>query len=367
MKILQKRLENLQIQYPIEQFAPTHKILYLDIETTGFQAKSSFVYMIGCAFFSEEQWNSIQWFAETPKEESMILNSFLSFSQNYTCLIHYNGNKFDLPFLKGRYEFFGIEESFDKFIGIDLYRRIFPYRFFLKLSNCKQKSIEAFLQINRDDLYSGGELINYYWSYTQNPTPDTEHLLIQHNFDDIVGMLKITPILAYSDIFNKPIKATKAHANYYKDSHGLQRQELLIKLDLPFELISAVSYTANDCYFSGFGKEGTLKIPMYQEELKYFYANYKEYYYLPKEDVAIHKSVSSFVDKEHRVPASASTCYTRKSSIYLPEWDYLFEPFFRRDYKSQILFFELTEDLKTDREAFSKYAEHILAMLASTH
>ena len=367
MKILQKRLESQQMAYPIEQFAPLHTILYLDIETTGFQAKSSYVYLIGCAFFSEEHWNSIQWFAETPDEESMILKAFLLFSQNYHCLIHYNGNNFDLPFLKTRFEVNGLDGSFDHFLGIDIYRRISPYRFFLKLSNCKQKSIEQFLQITREDPYSGGDLINYYWSYTKIPTPDTEHILTQHNFEDIIGMLKITPILAYSDLFNKPLKATKAHANYYKDSKGLERQEILIKIDLPSELKSVVSYEANGCYFSGQGKEGTLKIPLYQEELKYFYANYKDYYYLPKEDVAIHKSVSSFVDKTHRTPASAATCYTRKFSTYLPEWDYLFEPFFRRDFKAKELFFELTDELKTNREAFSVYATHIMAMLATSH
>lgn len=367
MKILQKKLADLQIAYPIEQFAPKHSILYLDIETTGFQAKSSYVYLIGCAFFFEEQWNSIQWFAETPDEESMILKAFLTFRQNYSCLIHYNGNNFDLPFLQTRFELNGLDGSFDTFLGIDIYRRIFPYRFFLKLSNCKQKSIEQFLQIDREDPYSGGDLINFYWSYTKTQTPEIEHILFQHNFDDIVGMLKITPILAYPDLFNKPLKATKAHANYYKDSKGFERQELLIKIVLPSWLISVVSYEANGCYFSGVGNEGTLKIPMYQESLKYFYANYKDYYYLPKEDVAIHKSVSSFVDKSHRIPATAATCYTRKHSTYLPEWDYLFEPFFRRDFKSKELFFELTDEFKVNREAFTQYATHIMAMLAIAH
>ena len=81
------------------------------------------------------------------------------------------------------------------------------------------------------------------------------------------------------------------------------------------------------------------------------------------EDMAIHKSVASFVDKEHRVPATASTCYTRKFSLYLPQWDYLFSPFFQREYKSPLIFFELTEEFKKNREDFSNYASHILQMM----
>ena len=102
---------------------------------------------------------------------------------------------------------------------------------------------------------------------------------------------------------------------------------------------------------------------MFEEEMKYFYSNYKSYYYLPQEDTAIHKSVASFVDKNHRTQAMAATCYTRKLSTYLPQWDVLFEPFFKRSYHSKEIFFELTEEMKKERKLFSRYAAHILQMI----
>ena len=98
--------------------------------------------------------------------------------------------------------------------------------------------------------------------------------------------------------------------------------------------------------------------------MKYFYANYKNYYYLPTEDMAIHKSISSFVDKEYRQQANASNCYTRKLSLFLPQWEILVEPFFKREYKSTDLFFELTDEIKKNRDLFSKYASHILNFMA---
>ena len=105
-------------------------------------------------------------------------------------------------------------------------------------------------------------------------------------------------------------------------------------------------------------------VPIYEEELKYFYANYKNYYYLPTEDMAIHKSIASFVDKDYREQATAENCYTRKFSLYLPQWEVLTEPFFKRDYRSRDLFFELTDDIKKDRDLFSRYASHILNAMA---
>ena len=79
--------------------------------------------------------------------------------------------------------------------------------------------------------------------------------------------------------------------------------------------------------------------------------------------MAMHKSVASYVDKDHRVQASAANCYTRKLSSYLPQWDVLFEPFFKRNYNEKEMFFELTEERKMNRDLFSQYAAHVLGMM----
>ena len=80
--------------------------------------------------------------------------------------------------------------------------------------------------------------------------------------------------------------------------------------------------------------------------------------------MALHKSVSEFVDKEHRLPATARTCYTKKESTYLPQWDILFEPIFKKEYEEKHCYFELTDDMKKNPEVFRKYALHILDMVA---
>ena len=59
-------------------------------------------------------------------------------------------------------------------------------------------------------------------------------------------------------------------------------------------------------------------IALYQGELKYFYSNYKDYYYLPLEDTAIHKSVGEYVDRDARTKATARTCYTKSKGSSSP-------------------------------------------------
>lgn len=367
MRICEETIDNFSISYPLEQLAPLERVLFLDIETTGFTPRSSYLYLVGCAYYLAGKWHTRQWMAENYDQEEALLKAFFEFARHYRYLIHYNGNNFDLPFLTQKCKQYSLPYSFDGFQGIDLYRRISPYKFFLHLPNCKQKTIEQFLGIDRKDVFSGGELIGIYHDYLKNPTEFSENALFLHNADDLKGMLETLPILSYYDLFNHPLRARKVQANRYRDVNGGQRQELIITLALDQPLPKPVLANAGGCFFRGEGAQATLKVPIYEEELKYFYANYRDYYYLPQEDVALHKSVAGFVDKEYRIPASASNCYTRKFSTYLPQWDVLFQPFFKRDYRSKELFFELTDELKKDRKAFSEYAAHVLGMMASTY
>jgi uncharacterized protein YprB with RNaseH-like and TPR domain len=364
MKISQETMDGLTLTYPLDTIAPIDQILFLDIETTGFTAKTSCVYLIGCVYHRNNIWHSIQWLAENTSEEGKIITSFFQFAANYMFLFHFNGNNFDLPFLSQRCLQLVLPYQFDSFQGIDIYRRINPYKLFLGLPNCKQKTLEQFLGVNRKDVFSASELIGIYREYIVHPSEFSEKALFLHNADDLKGMLEILPMLSYYDLFHTDARAKKVQANTYKDFSGQERKELLIYLALKVTLPKPIAANANHCSFHGDGKDGTLRIPIYEEEMKYYYANFEDYYYLPEEDTALHKSVAAYVDKSYRVQATASSCYTRKYSRYLPQWDYLFQPFFKRDYRSRDVIFELTDELKKDREAFSLYANHVLQMLA---
>ena len=367
MKTITQTFNDFTVRYPVERIAPPEKLLFIDIETTGFTAKSSSLYLIGAAFYRSGHWNIKQWFAEEYSDEQSLLTDFFAFAADYTHLIHFNGNNFDLPYLVQKCEMFKLPYHFDDFEGIDLYKRISPYKFFLHTPNCKQKTLEELLGIERDDLCNGGELISLYHEYVKNPTDESYRVLLLHNSDDMKGMLQILPLLAFYDLFNIPLTARKVQSNSFVDYHGHDRMELLMKLELPTPLPLPISNLSNGCYFSGENSEGILKVPLYEEEMKYFYSNYKDYYYLPEEDTALHKSVATFVDKEHRVQANAAMCYTRKFSTYLPQWDIFTEPFFKRDYKSKELFFELTDEMKKDRAFFSRYAQYLLGKMAKTY
>ena len=365
MRTIRRQLSNIRLSYPLEREVPLSRVLFIDIETTGFAAGSSVLYLIGCAYCEYGQWNTIQWLADSPEEEKNVIAAFFDFAMyQYTHLIHFNGNNFDLPFIIQKCRQYGLPWHFSDFTGIDLYRRTAPFREFLRLPNCKQKTLEQFLDLYRDDPYDGGQLIDIYHDYVNNHADTALNAIIRHNADDLAGVFHILPVLAYGNIFSAQTKVKKVQANRYQEMDGTKRQELFMKLSFPAPLPKEIFCSAEGCYFSGNGGTGTLRIPLYEEEMKYFYSNYPDYYYLPLEDNAIHKSIAKYADRQNRTQAKAYNCYTRKYSTYLPQWDIVFEPFFKRDYKSPDLFFEVTDSLKKDRAVFQAYAQHVLKMMA---
>lgn len=373
--------------YPIEKIVKNpEKALFIDIETTGFSAKASKLYLIGCAYYEQDSWHLAQWFADK-KDEEEVLNAFFMFASTYDTLIHFNGNRFDLPYLKAKCEQYGIEYYLDNMVSIDIYKLISPFKDVLGLENCKQKTIELFLGINRDDIYNGGQLIEIYEKYLDSKNEELYGLLIMHNEDDVKGMAELLPILYYYDFFesviNTPaihmrtdapqsenetplaLRAVKVQANYYTDMDGKDQKEIFMKLVTPYNLPVPFRCNKDGIFVQVEGDHASLRIPLYEEELKYFYSNYKDYYYLPDEDQALHKSVASFVERSHRVQAKAENCYTRKPGQYLRQWDLVFTPFFKHEYKEHAMYFELTDYIKTNRSAMSLYACHVLGYLFS--
>jgi uncharacterized protein YprB with RNaseH-like and TPR domain len=372
--------------YPINKLVENpEKALFIDIETTGFSAKTSKLYLIGCAYYEQGSRHLAQWFADKKDDEEEILNAFLMFASTYDTLIHFNGNRFDLPYIKAKCDHYGIEDQLDNMNSIDIYKLISPYKDVLGLENCKQKTIELFLGINREDIFTGGQLIEIYDKYLESKNEEFYRLLLLHNEDDVKGMSELLPILYYVDFFESiknmpplhmrtdaqqselsdtlPLRAVKVQANYYTDMDGTEKKEIFMKLSLSCNLPVPFKCNLDGIFLNIEGNTANLRIPLFEEELKYFYSNYKDYYYLPDEDQALHKSVASFVERSHRVQAKAENCYTRKPGQFLKQWDLVFTPFFKHEYKEHALYFELTDNIKVNRSAMSLYACHVLSHL----
>lgn len=359
------QLKNYEINFPLERIAPLDKILFLDIETTGLRASNSRLYMIGLVYYTDGIWTIEQKMTQSSSEEKELLYWLAQTLPVFTHIIHFNGDHFDVPFLTQKANEYSVKLQFEHCEGIDIYKRIRPFKDLLILPDCRQKTIEQFLGINRVDKYSGGELIQIYLAYEYSRSKEMQDLLLQHNYDDMKGMLDIISVLAYSELCLTSVQVTKVELQRTQNVNGQKVLALCMSLKLPFSVPKKLFAHYDGNYISISEKKALLKVPVYESELKFFYANYKDYYYVPVLDAAYHKSIACQIDSSMRTQATPSNCYTRKNGFFLKQYDILVEPFFKSEYKDTVTYFEITEETKTNRLLFSNYSRHILQTIIS--
>ncbi len=336
-------------------FPTASPCLFFDIETTGLSREKNMIYLVGALLLTPESGQFFQWLAQSEEEEILVLAAFLDFigqlSQPAT-LVHFNGTRFDLPFFQTRCRRNGLDcRRFSQLSDMDLYQQIRPYKNLLGLPSCRQKAVEDFLGIRRRDQYDGGELIPVFSKYCKHHGRQEETLLLLHNEEDVNNMPRLTALFAYTRFFKGGFLWDHCEEARYTDWEGQEKKELfsvyqtnngrkipaplVLRRNFPSLHKQKSASLAGQFWMSCKETELTLRIPLIEGELKYFFEDYKNYYYLPLEDQAVHKSVSRYVEPEYRRKATAKNCYSRISGFFLPAAGTAFKPCFYEEYGSK--------------------------------
>jgi len=289
--------------------------LFLDIETTGFGRASTFLTIIGLAWIEKDKVVMEQWLNETGQQEEplliMELERFLKNKTELPHLIHYNGTTFDLPYLKAKYDQYHLPSSLVQCDSIDLYHLAKKYKSFLSLEGLKQKKLEECFGLFREDKLSGQELIETYLLAIRQQDTHLLDAYLLHNKEDMEGMVFLLHLMKLDRIFHGDFEITE----WAEAEDGLF---ITIGLSGDFFLSRPIAVSIGQIHFTFEQDSIWIKIPICPMEARFFYENYKDYYYLPLEDCAMHKSVASYVEKEYRRKATKETCYIKKTGSFLP-------------------------------------------------
>ena len=367
------KMREIKQEYELDSLIPDtdpgdlgdpEKLLTLDIETTGLSRQTSYLYLIGMGTFSRGRYTVRQWFADLPEEEELILKRALDFSKSFETLLHYNGERFDLPFLKYKAEKYKTAFFPGKLKSTDIYREIKPCKKLLGLNSLSQRDIERFLGIERNDPYTGRELIRVYMDYKKTGSEEYLRPLLLHNLEDVLGIVKILPILKYARLKELKLEYVDSRINSYKGFDGFPRREVLLEFRHGLKLPGGFK-SYNEGIFASFEKELVkVRVPVEELTLKHFYENFRDYYYLPVEDTCIPKSIGSGVEKQYRENARKDTCYTKVCSEFVPApANFRGMTLFKREYGSDREYVSL-EELK-EKEALSRYGTALLKAIIS--
>lgn len=275
--------------------------VFYDIETTGLSRYSTFLYLIGAVTYEKGQWVLTQWMAENSQEEPLILSELYNLMQNCSCTIQYNGNRFDQPYLEERYRKHGLASPFHRIPSLDLYQELKICQSLLGLSRMKQPDLEAFLGSDNRRYCDGGQCVHLYKKYSENGDENLADTVLGHNFEDLMGLGSIISMLGYTAFF---------YGAYMPENAEIHGNSLLLTAGLPSALPENISCGNDLFHLTACRREMKLRIPVIEGRIRQYYENYKDYDYLPEEDMAISRLLSRYMDKSLRIPATRENCYT---------------------------------------------------------
>lgn len=183
----------------LTKLSKNKRFILFDIETTGLNPNYDKVILIGILYQEGDNIIIKQFFCNNSSEELELLKSFIENFHNFQFYITFNGNTFDIPFLNKRFSKYNLDYKIDPYLNLDLYRVVRKNKNLLNLNNCKLKTVENFLGINRNDTIDGAESVELFKKYEVNKDNELKGKILLHNFEDILHLLPTLNILNYID------------------------------------------------------------------------------------------------------------------------------------------------------------------------
>lgn len=285
-------------------------LLLLNIETTGLYARSSYLYMAGFAWPEKGHYKACTLLAQSRREEPDILEEIRRITALRPAIRTFGGRTFSYQYLNERYanEHEGILIAENQ-TGGDLQRKIAPLQEILGLTHIKKTAVEEKAGFRRSGVRTGGELIDIYQSFERTQDEETGKVLLLHSREDLYSLAVLMRLEMFSDFFAGNTgqvvitdEKTRMHAVFSMPAAFLWP----VQINTPF-IRGELS-----------GTEAHLFMPVKEGRLYYFLQGpCRDYYYLPEEDRAVHKSVAVFVDRKYRRRATPDTLYVPKDGRFV--------------------------------------------------
>ncbi len=168
---------------------PGDRLLFLDIEATGFTAGTP-LFLVGVVAARDGELRVLQLLARDYTEEAALLfelGRILSYAKT---VVSFNGKTYDLPYVRDRMGYYGYDLP-DDLVHIDLLhegRRRYKER----LPNCKLQTLErAICKRGRTGDIPGEAIPDAYHAFVRTGNAIEMHDVLHHNALDLVTLVEI--------------------------------------------------------------------------------------------------------------------------------------------------------------------------------
>ncbi|KAF5063445.1 RNase_H superfamily protein [anaerobic digester metagenome] len=169
-------------------FHETENLVFMDIETMGL--KDVPLILIGVAEMSGDDVEVNQYLLRNLHEENAAIEGFLSHLHEKSVFVTFNGQTFDVPYIKNRMYYYGIKQKMtrDHLDLMHFSRRAWSD----ELPNCQLQTLEKYLfGMERHGDVPSSKVPSFYKTYLETGNIGPLVPIVEHNREDVVTLVKL--------------------------------------------------------------------------------------------------------------------------------------------------------------------------------
>jgi uncharacterized protein YprB with RNaseH-like and TPR domain len=197
MKIINKKEIPLMQRWLWQRFPKSHPLLHylagfcqdqdfaiVDIETLGLSERP--IILLGIAKPTETHVCTSQFLLRDIQDEPSAIWALVSQLEPNLSLITYNGRSFDIPFIKQRLAYYGLDASLDNphFDVLHFTRRALRH----KLTDCRLETVEKYIGVKREINIPGALVPHFYETYLRTKNTGPLVAIVEHNKQDLLTL-----------------------------------------------------------------------------------------------------------------------------------------------------------------------------------
>jgi uncharacterized protein YprB with RNaseH-like and TPR domain len=159
----------------------------IDIETLGLSERP--IILMGIAKPTENSICASQFLLRDIPDEPSAIWALISKLEEESSLITFNGKSFDIPYIKQRLAYYGMDAPLSNphFDVLHFTRRAFGK----KLVNCRLETVEKYLNIERGINIPGALVPHFYDTYLRTRNVGPLVAIVEHNKQDLLTLGKL--------------------------------------------------------------------------------------------------------------------------------------------------------------------------------
>jgi hypothetical protein len=168
-------------------FCRNEDFAIIDIETLGLSERP--IILLGIAKPTKDCVCTNQFLLRNIQDEPSAIWALVSQLEPHSALITFNGRSFDIPYIKQRLAYYGLNASLNNphFDLLHFTRRALRH----KLSDCRLDTVEKYLGIKREINIPGALVPKFYETYLRTKNVGPLMAIVEHNKQDLLSLINL--------------------------------------------------------------------------------------------------------------------------------------------------------------------------------